>query len=80
MAVVTFSTVGFGDFVPRSELGRLLACVWMVLGVLAFVRRDVRIGLPVPFLTPFLGWEGSPKQNTEKKGTFISNLSTAGTS
>ncbi|CAJ1341161.1 unnamed protein product, partial [Effrenium voratum] len=38
MAVVTFSTVGFGDFVPRSELGRLLACVWMVLGVLAFVR------------------------------------------
>lgn len=38
MAVVTFSTVGFGDIAPKSELGRALGSLWMILGVLAFAN------------------------------------------
>ncbi|CAK9047596.1 unnamed protein product [Durusdinium trenchii] len=33
MAVITFSTVGFGDVAPKSKLGRTLGSVFMVLGV-----------------------------------------------
>ncbi|CAJ1346983.1 unnamed protein product, partial [Effrenium voratum] len=36
MAVITFSTVGFGDYSPQSKLGRTLASLWMILGVLSF--------------------------------------------
>ena len=31
-AIVTMTTVGYGDFVPQTELGRLLAAVVMLLG------------------------------------------------
>lgn len=33
MSVVTLTSVGFGDEVPQSVEGRLLASVWMLLGV-----------------------------------------------
>lgn len=36
MAIITYSTVGFGDFSPQSHLGRLVASLWMILGVLSF--------------------------------------------
>lgn len=35
MAVITMTTVGFGDFTPVTLPGRLFGSVWMVLGVLA---------------------------------------------
>lgn len=35
MGVVTMSTVGFGDFAPKTPLGRSIGSVWMFLGVLA---------------------------------------------
>eukprot|EP00438_Fugacium_kawagutii_P001256 Skav223452 [mRNA] locus=scaffold350:967387:969446:- [translate_table: standard] len=36
MAVITYSTVGFGDYTPDTKAGRMFACVMMVLGVVAF--------------------------------------------
>ncbi|CAE7174190.1 TPKC, partial [Symbiodinium pilosum] len=38
MAVITFSTVGFGDFTPSTHLGRTLGSAWMILGTLAFAN------------------------------------------
>ncbi|CAJ1346981.1 unnamed protein product [Effrenium voratum] len=36
MAVITFSTVGFGDVAPKSKLGRTVGSVGMMVGVAAF--------------------------------------------
>jgi len=33
MAVITVTTVGFGDYTPKSEAGRLFAVFWMIGGV-----------------------------------------------
>jgi potassium channel subfamily K len=33
MSCITLTTVGFGDFAPKTELGRAVACVWMLVGV-----------------------------------------------
>jgi len=33
MSVITMTTVGFGDFAPRSRLGRWVGIVWMLVGV-----------------------------------------------
>jgi len=41
MAVITFSTVGFGDYSPKTSIGRTLGSVLMVLGVLAYVHFTV---------------------------------------
>eukprot|EP00931_Biecheleriopsis_adriatica_P055566 TRINITY_DN3288_c0_g1_i1.p1 TRINITY_DN3288_c0_g1~~TRINITY_DN3288_c0_g1_i1.p1 ORF type:complete len:403 (+),score=74.67 TRINITY_DN3288_c0_g1_i1:110-1318(+) len=41
MSVITITTVGFGDFTPKSHWGRLFGLVWMTLGVAAtgtFIR------------------------------------------
>jgi potassium channel subfamily K len=35
MSVITLTTVGFGDHSPKSELGRVFGCIWMLLGVTA---------------------------------------------
>lgn len=35
-ALTTLSTVGFGDFHPKSDIGRMVFCVIMVVGVLIF--------------------------------------------
>lgn len=36
MAVITLTTVGFGDHSPKSQTGRIFGCFWMALGVGAF--------------------------------------------
>lgn len=36
MAVITLTTVGFGDHSPKSQNGRIFGCFWMALGVGAF--------------------------------------------
>lgn len=36
MAQITLTTVGFGDYTPKTRLGRLFAICWMLLGVLSF--------------------------------------------
>jgi len=36
MAVITLTTVGFGDHSPKSQSGRVFGCFWMALGVGAF--------------------------------------------
>ncbi|CAJ1421034.1 unnamed protein product [Effrenium voratum] len=41
MAVITFSTVGFGDFSPKSQLGRVVSCALMILGVLSFANLAI---------------------------------------
>lgn len=35
MALVTLTTVGFGDHSPKSPVGRWFGCLWMLLGVAA---------------------------------------------
>lgn len=35
MSIITLTTVGYGDFSPRSQLGRAVAVLWMIFGVLA---------------------------------------------
>eukprot|EP00746_Dinoflagellata_sp_MGD_P162026 gnl/MRDRNA2_/MRDRNA2_89405_c0_seq1.p1 gnl/MRDRNA2_/MRDRNA2_89405_c0~~gnl/MRDRNA2_/MRDRNA2_89405_c0_seq1.p1 ORF type:complete len:347 (+),score=51.50 gnl/MRDRNA2_/MRDRNA2_89405_c0_seq1:93-1133(+) len=47
MAVITMTTVGFGDYSPQSELGRGFGCVWMILGVLASANMVSAIGSTV---------------------------------
>mmetsp|Transcript_46269 Transcript_46269/g.86395 ORF Transcript_46269/g.86395 Transcript_46269/m.86395 type:complete len:344 (+) Transcript_46269:105-1136(+) len=36
MGVITFSTVGFGDLSPKTQLGRIVGSLVMVMGILAF--------------------------------------------
>ncbi|CAE7396251.1 TPK4 [Symbiodinium sp. CCMP2456] len=36
MGVITFSTVGFGDFSPKSRKGRIFGSICMILGIMAF--------------------------------------------
>jgi len=43
MAVITFSTVGFGDFAPKSQSGRIVGGALMVLGVLAQFNLTLRV-------------------------------------
>jgi len=40
MSVITFLTVGFGDYHPETEVGRAVGAVWMFLGV-AFTGKAV---------------------------------------
>mmetsp|Transcript_46373 Transcript_46373/g.110435 ORF Transcript_46373/g.110435 Transcript_46373/m.110435 type:complete len:579 (-) Transcript_46373:144-1880(-) len=43
MACISLSTVGFGDFSPKSTLGRCFAVVWMVLGVIAVANFQLEV-------------------------------------
>lgn len=38
MSVMTVSTVGIGDYSPRSQFGRAVASVWMLVGVITFAH------------------------------------------
>lgn len=44
MAVITMTTVGFGDHSPKSRSGRAFGCVWMVLGVVATANMMGQFG------------------------------------
>lgn len=35
MAVITLTTVGFGDHSPSTQIGRAFGCIWMLFGVVA---------------------------------------------
>lgn len=63
MAVITLTTVGFGDFTPKSEAGRIFGCFWMVTGVLAFGN----------FVTAFGAWIDAAfkKDHSSKFGRAI---------
>lgn len=37
-SIVTVATVGFGDIAPRTALGRLCICVFIIMGAIAFSR------------------------------------------
>merc|ERR1719183_602587 len=32
MSVITMTTVGFGDHTPRTKIGRVFGCFWMMVG------------------------------------------------
>jgi len=38
MSVITLTTIGFGDYTPRSRMGRLVAIPWMILGVASMAK------------------------------------------
>jgi len=63
MAVITLTTVGFGDFTPRSEAGRIFGFFWMIAGVLSFGN----------FVTAFGAWLGAAfkKDHSSKFGREI---------
>lgn len=64
-AVITFSTVGFGDIAPKSKLGRCVGSFFMIFGVASFGHLAAWMNLiPNLFLFLFLsftqgvqGWE-----------------------
>jgi len=44
MALITLTTVGFGDHSPKSWEGRIVGCVWMILGVVVTAHFASRFG------------------------------------
>jgi len=50
MAVVTLTTVGFGDFVPNTQGGKLFASGWMLFGSIAFTMMIGKFGVWTYFL------------------------------
>jgi hypothetical protein len=44
MAMITLTTVGFGDHSPKSWEGRIVGCVWMMLGVVVTANFASRFG------------------------------------
>lgn len=65
MAVITLTTVGFGDFTPRSQAGRIFGFFWMIAGVISFAN----------FVTAFGAWLGAAfkKDHSSKFGREIFN-------
>lgn len=67
-AIVTMTTVGYGDIAPRSDLGQFLAACLMILGygILAVPTGIVSAEIvshhehPTPFVPPSPGAEGAP--------------------
>lgn len=72
MSVITVTTVGFGDFTPKSVLGRSLGIVWMLTGVsaTAFFLQSVSKAV--------YGDPSSPVQRGKQRKLTMSALDTEG--
>lgn len=57
MSVITLSTTGFGDFAPKTHVGRVLGLIWMPLGVLSWVN----------FVTATLFWWRHLQESARRK-------------
>jgi hypothetical protein len=67
-AVITFSTVGFGDFTPKTRLGRSVAIPGMLIGVGTF-------GLLVSTLTAWFHKLAAPtRRKTKCKKSWINKM------
>jgi len=62
-AMVTLTTVGYGDFAPVSNLGRLISAIWMLITLLAL--SSITAGL-ASAITISLSSQSSPRFTTEK--------------
>jgi hypothetical protein len=67
MAAVTFSTVGFGDFVPVTRVGRLVAVPFMFIGVGTF-------GLLVSTLSAWFHAKGSKNRGLKCKQKWFNKI------
>lgn len=63
-AIVTFSTVGFGDYSLQSRLGRAISIVLMPMGVLAFLN----------FVTSISAVIGAYKDHSKKAATSAAQI------
>ena len=57
--LVTFSTVGYGDYSPRSHTGRALTSVAILLGVIFFAMPYIRLVKGGRLVAPHLATTGS---------------------
>lgn len=57
MSVITLSTTGFGDYAPKTKVGRVFGIIWMPLGVLSWVN----------LITNVLFWWRALKQAAKHK-------------
>ena len=73
MAVITFSTVGFGDYAPKSRTGRLLGSAWMILGVLSFGNVVAAVSKVLHSMT------SAAKKRTRVTRTLFDSIDTDGT-
>ena len=73
-AMVTLTTVGYGDFAPVSNLGRLISAVWMLITLLAL--SSITAGL-ASAITISLSPQNSPRFTTveDLRGAKIATVS-----
>lgn len=64
LAVVTISTVGYGDIVPRTPAGRMFACLFIIVGVgMAYYTFTLVISMSIEGrLKDFLGRKGMDRR------------------
>jgi hypothetical protein len=64
MSAITLATIGFGDFQPRSHMGRLFGIIWMLVGVVSTAT----------FLSSLAAWlfESSKRKAFTKSDVILS--------
>jgi potassium channel subfamily K len=43
MSMITLTTVGFGDNTPKTRMGRVVGCFWMIIGVTTMANLAARV-------------------------------------
>lgn len=66
-AVVTMTTVGYGDIVPHTAIGRLLSCACAVCGVLMFSMTVPIFANHFITLYQYIGCEGTVRKEIKKR-------------